>query len=308
MKTRLELGKIAVHGESLGGSFACYLAKKCGLDYLFADRTFASIKEAAFYQFGSLAYWLVRIFGKSDCDTVTDYLGVKCYKVIAADPNDEMIPDLASLKSGVALRFIYPNYDLLTLGYFKTKMFERTSHIIEAAEMEVFVRDCGKIFKHDEKNSDFEEFLNKLELIDACGKTVTNVINDKFKQVSVLVWLITLDLWGSASFIQDNLNSHMKVIDRLGDAIEVAENSVDNGEKLSEELVGVTKILKKMLAYFEEKCGIHGELEDFTSTNAKVDYAIVGRLIPLNCGHCGSFSYLEKSAFSKHFQTFLDSL
>lgn len=308
LKSRLGLEKIAVHGESLGGSFACYLGKKCDLSFLFADRTFASIQETAFFRFGPVAYWLVRIFGTSDCDCVADYLGAKCYKLLASDANDDMIPDLSSLKSGVCLRFLYPNYNLLTLSYLQPKLMRTTSHILGAAEMCNFISNLKKLYKYDEKTRIFEEFLNKIDKIDACGKPILKAFQDKYPQLSTLIWIIALDLWGCSTSGQDFLNSHMKAVERLRDAVEEVEKIDDDNGILNEEAEIVRKMIKKLLEFFEEKCGIHGELEDFSSTNRKVDYAIVGRFMPLNCGHCGTLSYLEKAAFAKHFQVFLDNL
>ena len=43
LRETLGVEKIGVHGESLGGCIATYLAWKCDLDFLFADRTFSSL-------------------------------------------------------------------------------------------------------------------------------------------------------------------------------------------------------------------------------------------------------------------------
>lgn len=39
-------------------------------------------------------------------DNAKDYLFTNCYKVIAQDPKDEVIPDIVSLKTGVSLSIL----------------------------------------------------------------------------------------------------------------------------------------------------------------------------------------------------------
>src|SRR5574343_1606113 len=47
LRTKKQIKTIGIHGESLGGAVACYLAWKCSPDFLFADRTFSSLCETA---------------------------------------------------------------------------------------------------------------------------------------------------------------------------------------------------------------------------------------------------------------------
>ena len=46
----------------------------------------------------------MKVFLNNDSDPVSDFLDADCYKVVSADPNDKMINDLASLKTGIALK------------------------------------------------------------------------------------------------------------------------------------------------------------------------------------------------------------
>ena len=43
VKSSLVTGKVGVHGVSLGGSVASYIATKVQLDFLFVDRSFQSL-------------------------------------------------------------------------------------------------------------------------------------------------------------------------------------------------------------------------------------------------------------------------
>ena len=56
LRTQKSITKLGVHGESLGGCIAVYLAKECVLDFLIADRTFSSLPAVVFFNYGKLAY------------------------------------------------------------------------------------------------------------------------------------------------------------------------------------------------------------------------------------------------------------
>lgn len=74
--------KIIVHGESIGGMIGCHIAANHKVDLLVCDRTFASLDAVASRlmapSFGNalryLAFWQTNV--------VTDYLAVKCKKII----------------------------------------------------------------------------------------------------------------------------------------------------------------------------------------------------------------------------------
>jgi hypothetical protein len=54
VKSNLANGKIGIHGESLGGSVASYIASKCNVDFVFSDRTFSSLTSVVNWGFGGL--------------------------------------------------------------------------------------------------------------------------------------------------------------------------------------------------------------------------------------------------------------
>lgn len=91
----------------MGGLIAAHLARKNLADFLFADRTFASLEEVPVYSMGAWAKWAIKIFALwKGCDATRDFIFSSCYKVIAQDSNDEVISDNASLKTGIALRIV----------------------------------------------------------------------------------------------------------------------------------------------------------------------------------------------------------
>ncbi len=58
----MNIKKIGVHGESIGGLIAAHVAKKKNLDLLVADRTFSSMDNVVYYNCNILIYGLFRFF------------------------------------------------------------------------------------------------------------------------------------------------------------------------------------------------------------------------------------------------------
>uniref|UniRef100_H3GWZ6 PA domain-containing protein n=1 Tax=Phytophthora ramorum TaxID=164328 RepID=H3GWZ6_PHYRM len=85
--------KIAVHGESIGGLVATYVA----------HRTFATVPALAQRMIAKWAGTVVDWVMRWETNNVQNYLEATCAKLLCSDPCDEIILDGASLKSGVAL-------------------------------------------------------------------------------------------------------------------------------------------------------------------------------------------------------------
>lgn len=90
-------------------------------------------------------------------DCASDYVSAKCYKVIGQDPNDEIIPDQCTLKTGVSLALIKQE---LQLAYqkanFKDQNFDLQPpkfdmdeyyHILGREETEVFFKTLKTVFE-----------------------------------------------------------------------------------------------------------------------------------------------------------------
>jgi fermentation-respiration switch protein FrsA (DUF1100 family) len=114
LKEVKKVRKLGIHGESLGGSVATYIASNTEVQFLFADRTFSSLSNVALFNFGKVAKFFFSLVTKWNQDSVTDYLNANCYKLIANDYEDNIVTDLASLKSGVATRISDAGASLLT--------------------------------------------------------------------------------------------------------------------------------------------------------------------------------------------------
>ena len=101
-------GKIGIHGESLGGCVASYIAKRNKVDFIFADRTFASVLDVAQYRFGGpvVRYLLKFLTGWSE-ECETNFIDINGpYKILGCDPQDGMINEMSSLKTGLAMKIV----------------------------------------------------------------------------------------------------------------------------------------------------------------------------------------------------------
>ncbi len=98
---------LIVHGESIGGMAACYVASRCPVEGLVCDRTFASLDSVASRLLhGAWAGYGLKYLGLWSTHVVGDYLSAACPKVVLQDPDDEIIAHVASLKSGLATHVV----------------------------------------------------------------------------------------------------------------------------------------------------------------------------------------------------------
>eukprot|EP00928_Gymnodinium_smaydae_P043413 TRINITY_DN2908_c0_g1_i1.p1 TRINITY_DN2908_c0_g1~~TRINITY_DN2908_c0_g1_i1.p1 ORF type:complete len:887 (-),score=171.56 TRINITY_DN2908_c0_g1_i1:195-2855(-) len=99
--------QIGVHGRSIGGIAACSLATMFPdvIKILIADRTFSTLAKAAECTFGN---WAVHGLALSAtwADNLTGYYQARCYKIAMCDPKDATIPDVAALRTAVALEYL----------------------------------------------------------------------------------------------------------------------------------------------------------------------------------------------------------
>lgn len=110
IRNTMNIKRLGVHGVSMGGLVATYLANAKHLDFLVADRTFASLTAVAAYSFHHVVSWIFFLLTWWNHSTCPDYLDTKCYKVTTYDPKDEVIPSLASLTYGLTSQLLKRKY------------------------------------------------------------------------------------------------------------------------------------------------------------------------------------------------------
>jgi alpha/beta superfamily hydrolase len=74
LKETRNITKLGIHGESLGGCIATYIANNSDVAFLFADRTFSSLDSVAYHSFGVAAKFVFAHMTRWNYSSVTDYL------------------------------------------------------------------------------------------------------------------------------------------------------------------------------------------------------------------------------------------
>jgi hypothetical protein len=99
-------GKLGVHGESLGGSVAAYIASRVKLDFVLVNRTFSCLQSVAHFGGGKAVVWLFKFLtcGGWPDKGLEHFQSIlpETYTLFGADPNDTIIPNMASLKTAIA--------------------------------------------------------------------------------------------------------------------------------------------------------------------------------------------------------------
>ena len=106
--------KYGAYGYSVGGGSATFLCKNRNLDILICDRNYTDISTISrdINIFGEFLYYLSKILYFKYDNNVTEFMkskNIKICKVVLCDPEDEIIPNSASLKSGIS-KYIIKEY------------------------------------------------------------------------------------------------------------------------------------------------------------------------------------------------------
>jgi pimeloyl-ACP methyl ester carboxylesterase len=332
--------RIGVHGESMGGCIAAYLASQCRVEFVFADRTFWSLDKTAYYGFGRVAQGLLRLFSGRSADSAENFLTATCPKFISSDPKDTVINDLSSLKAGVAQHLLQraskefrglpePSLKSLTEAYVRlmqhlvpsiqTKAQSRTrsAKAVHAPELNQSLSEYQLLSKEAEALDDeaYATLLfrvsNALYCLDSGGKSFMHMEASKHTVQSMRSWLLVLEVWGSYLSLSPRELDQARTVAaaRLKICAEELQRSVAEYESLTNPLVvGVCRDLSviancfaKVVYYLEDRLSkAENSLNSTADSRVAVDYAKAGYLLPLNCGHAGPLSPPEKSVYEDH--------
>ena len=215
-------GKIGVHGISVGGIPACYLAySKPDICLLISDRNFGQIdfiiKD---YFMGNFLFYFYKFICFPETRTIDNFIKSKGYKIILNDPKDNIVRECGSLKSLVSEYFI---------KNFLIKKKEKSS------EVQLILNDNSIKDTNDEKDNFYTEenslnllFDNEFEVndfIDCLIDISERIINDNLSRNISLFEKIKMKLFTKKNpshylNLEDNpLNIH---------AIEYLKNKIGN--------------------------------------------------------------------------------
>lgn len=306
---------IGVHGESIGGMVASYIARYNNIQFLFADRTFSSL-ECLVSNKLYLPKTVFKCFSNWEDNTLDDFLGSECYKILSCDPNDEIVVDRSSLKYGISAR--QPSSDLAsetfnnlfhsikTVSTFMQRLKVKDSKDIRDSNVEathnsmylIISKDVEPI--EDETVSDISLKIFKALEIDAGGVSLYDINTEN----ELRLWIKTSQIWGSFLPIGSSIIGTDKFIKRLETSINLLKDVFKENEfvvnpavvSLSRQARFLKNGLSELLKIIETKDKNHSEELSIREDNQNT----AGYLIPLNCGHNGRYSEEEKSMVLEH--------
>lgn len=335
LKLTRKITKLGVHGESLGGCIATYVANICKVDLLFADRTLTSLADVAKYNFGWVAEVLFYFFAPNWAfNSAENFIAAECFKVVSADPRDATISDLASLKTGIATRVIGSPGKVNLAKYAPIMSETEFSHFSESvAEL---LKVCSTFNKADfersprgqklvslqsttetqqntssymllskETDSVDDEVLNALiyyttnalDGIDAGGKSLLSLHPYKPQRSHLTAWLIVLEVWGtySTGLPQDAANAWLATVEKLRTTIDELQRLHSDHEFLTTPPVEV--VCRNMRGVLTGLNRLLTHLEGRLTESSSIEYYKAGVLLPLECGHSGPYSASERAVY-----------
>ena len=113
-KKYINYNKFGVYGYSVGGGSAIYVANQRKLDVLICDRNFTNVSEIVkdIPYVGWFLNYLVKVLNFKYDYNINEFMNSKnknICKIVLCDPDDEIIPNSASLKAGIS-KYIIKNY------------------------------------------------------------------------------------------------------------------------------------------------------------------------------------------------------
>lgn len=303
--------RIGVHGESIGGVSAAHLASKNDLSFLFADRTFASLEKLVTSRI-PVPKEVFKCITKWSDDTSQQFISSNCYKVLSCDTKDEIIPDGASLKTGVSLAYNCNELDRESLHELLeailnvckyTKQFKSNESSVENnKDTYVLVGKESEIIEDEAVTSVAFKIFKGLE-VDAGGITLADIKTEE----QLKSWVRIIQTWGSFLPIGSNYVGKDKAIQKVRHSIDLmAQVFKDNEFNINPNVIGLcrqARFLKSGLGKVL-KC-----LENFNRSSTEEltirdddgnEIYHAGYLIPLNCGHSGRYSEEEKEMVRFH--------
>jgi len=276
------ISKLMVHGESMGGMVAAYIAARANVTVLFADRTFASIESIA-GTYSDKAKTALKLLTQWSTDVASDYISAKCFKMLSSDPHDSIIPEMASLKNGVAHRLVLgTDAETLSKGQ------------LQAAAVAI------RLLREQTSSRSLTPHLRMLkaliEDLDAGGKFLKCVACDGATVESADYWSCCLLVWGSYYSREYNGTPCLELASsKLISAISILSalclaRSTDN-QHVADLLAYLTALNTRLTALASMFPARHKPSGEFDPNPA---FPSAGFLIPLNCGHNGCLSREER--------------
>ena len=308
--------KFGVHGYSIGGISATFLAKNRNIDLLVSDRNFSTVSRIAeSYPLGRIAKFLCKFILLDRVNNEQNYLfakNINCCKIILCDPLDEVIENNGSVKSSIS-KYIIKNC-------IKDNKYENIlDFIFDKKDNSKFIDSLLNVMNFFDKNHSFKEniFVQCLYNFFDCfiygSEDLINFRNFKYKRMKILYinnFFNNFFVWGTKNY-EDiekgkeysffNTENNSFYLDKSLDILNVMQNLENHAHKLDykdNNILDEITIIKSGITQIKNKINAINFCKDVSK----------GFLIRLNCGHNIIFSgkeenmiveILEKNGFLK---------
>jgi esterase/lipase len=181
--------KIAVHGLSIGGLPASYLASRRNINLIIADRTFGSVDDIinSFPFANKFIYYLAKILFFPFVDNKENFMKSNCKKILMNDPEDRTIIDTFSLKTSISKKIINELFQIKNPELNIRKI--KSDNILDYALDPEQSKELFAAFKYTInflKNKSISESNNNQELIllEKTNINSNNVIDEKAQKLT----------------------------------------------------------------------------------------------------------------------------
>ena len=225
-KKYINYNKFGVYGYSVGGGSAIFVANQRKLDVLICDRNFTNVSEIVkdIPYVGWFLNYLVKVLNFKYDYNINEFMNSKnknICKIVLCDPDDEIIPNSASLKAGIS-KYIIKNYcaehklkikeNILELflgskDNLENKFIEalfNISSILKRFDENPF-QDIIKTKKHKNNNKKEKTNLNDFLLLN-----VSNSYNSDKKYFKNILIKTIIKIFNCFKFSAENLDNFKK--------------------------------------------------------------------------------------------------
>lgn len=327
-RNRSNWDMIGVHGYSIGGIAATHLARHRHVDLLVSDRNFSNIEYIAksYQTFGCLAFIIYKLLCMNSTYTIENYMNVlnkKCYKILLCDPDDSIINNNGSVKSGIS-RYIIKNHlmgnekkinNILDVLLDSTKKNELIESILFLCDIyykeELYEKDAlflqeryanEKFFVINEIRSNMRMFFGAFSEATEDLSSVVEIKSKRVQRLFLETFFNNLSIWGCQKKDKNDdeeesyspTNNTIVIDKALGYLYKILSNNtiriiLQKGETL--EVIKRIQLIHTHFNFLKEKMN--------TMMFNSVDFD-KGNLIKISCGHNGMFNSNEHEILLNH--------
>ena len=228
-KKYINYNKFGVYGYSVGGGSAIFVANQRKLDVLICDRNFTNVSEIVkdIPYIGWFLNYLVKVLNFKYDYNINEFMNSKnknICKIVLCDPDDEIIPNSASLKAGIS-KYIIKNY----CAEHKLKIKENILELFLGSKDNLENKFIEALFNISSILKRFDE--NPFQDIIKTKKNKTNNKNEKTNLNDFLLLNVSSNYNSDKKYFKNIL---IKTIIKIFNCFKFSAENLDNFKKKDE--------------------------------------------------------------------------